>query len=759
MAWEAATWGTGITGGLLVASLALWVRATRDVEAYIAEPPPSVPATVWSAPMQVRAHQGASVSGLAGDLLAAGYERVDHVDGTNQFSVDAGRFDIWTGAAAGAGWRVEEARGTVLISDGYVVQTTPGSLTLRPTVLATVGDLDERRDQVSLGGLSEWMEPALLAMEDSRFRDHAGIDPIGISRAVARNLIGGGHMEGGSTLTQQLAKNLFLTSERRLQRKVREAFFAAALESQLNKDELLELYLGEVYLGQVGGLPIHGVQQAARAWFGVSAQRLTLGQAATIAGVISAPNAYSPTRHPDRARQRRDIVLARMVKVGAINDAQATAARSADLVVEGELPGTVRRAPWAVDAAIDRVESELGNGSFASGGYRIHTTIQPQLQRAAELAVREGMAELDAEYPKASGAEVALVALRASDGAVVAMVGSRSYRVSPFNRATDAWRQPGSTVKPLTMLAAFNEEYALTPISRLPDEPVEIEVGPGDVWRPQNYDGKYLGEVTIREAIESSRNIPAWHLADRVGMSDLETHYERLGLTRASARPSSSLGAFESTPLEMAGAYTVFPGGGTAHRPRLVSGLSDGQNRTVATWDPEPITVASARAAALSVAILEGVITDGTGARAANYGVSGRAGGKTGTTDGYRDAWFVGFTTELVVAVWVGRDRDGSIGLSGSRAALPTWARFVASSGDHSGATFNAPDGLVFSEVCASSHQMARDTCESTYTEAFFDGAVPTDKCDEHAAGVADAIGGLFGFGRKKRTARDPADD
>ncbi len=496
-----------------------------------------------------------------------------------------------------------------------------------------------------------------------------------------------------------------------------------------------------MYLGQAGGVPVYGVEEAARAWFGVSAKSLSLGQAATIAGVISSPNAYSPLKHPDVARTRRDLALDRMVAVGAITADDAATAKKVDLVIDGVLPGAVRRAPWAVDEAVAYAEQALGDGVLATGGYSVYTTIQPLDQRAAERSVRDGMAEVDTAFPKAKGAEAALISLK-RDGSVVALVGGRDYAKSPFDRATDAWREVGSTAKPLVLLAAFDGDPTLTPLSRVWDSPIAREVD-GKTWNPQNYDGVYHGEVTVRTAIEASYNIPAIRLSEMVGLPGTQKFLRSAGLDRATNWPSVALGAFAATPWEMASAYTAFPGGGTTHPAYLVRGISDATGKDVLVIEPESASIASARATALAVSILEGVITDGTGARAREYGVSGPVGAKTGTTNDYRDAWMIGFTPEIVTAVWVGRDRDGLLGLSGSRAALPTWARYMVATGPVRG-DFKLPAGVVTAAVCPQSEMPARDACPMRYNEVFPAGAVPGKACDVHGGGVIAAIGGLL---------------
>ncbi|MEQ1507073.1 MAG: PBP1A family penicillin-binding protein [Myxococcota bacterium] len=756
---ELATVALGLVVGLGIASAMIWGRARHDVESYLANPPRPIPSIVWSAPIEVHPGMRASLAALTGDLLAAGFDRVEQVDqvaapedpgadpaSAGVFAVGDDRITVWSAPYAtptgdgpgGAAW--------IEVRDGKVSATSDRKgLRLHPTVLGTLGDPETERIPVRLAELSPFVEPALLAMEDSRFRSHHGVDPIGIGRALVANLFGQ-DVQGGSTLTQQLAKNLFLTRDRTLKRKVREVFFAAALEHELDKDELLELYLSEIYLGQMGGLPLYGVEAAARGWFGVSAARLELHQAAMIVGAIPAPNLWSPVRNPEAALERRNLVLDKMLRDGAIDQAQRDAAVGRALELKGLEPSRIRKAPYAVDAAVDKAEEALGEGSLAARGYMVYTGIQPLLQRAAEDAIAQGMTELDAEYPKAAGAQVALVAVRIDDGTVVAMVGGRSYAQSAFNRARDADRQAGSTVKPLTMLAAF-DAGDVNPATRLEDQPISRSVD-GVTWTPKNYDNKFLGEVSVREAIEGSRNIPAIHLAETVGMGPLQRFYRQAGMSQATHLPSAALGSFAVTPIEMAGAYSAF-GHGIAYRPRVLIAITDATGHPVLELPPEGYPIASEQAAALAVHVLQGVIESGTASRASRYGVGAPAAGKTGTTDDYRDAWFVGLTPELAVAVWVGQD-EGILGLSGSRAALPTWARFVEASGTNRG-TMPRPGGIVELAVCSESGMIARDACPSTFDEWFVDGHVPEDKCDVHGGPVIRP-GRLFGrlFGRHR---------
>lgn len=727
----------GLALGAAVVVGVLYRAALLDVDRVVAGPVWTSSGRVLSGPQVVWNGLAYTAEALAADLVAAGYVRVNKVGKPGDFQVSDDAVMVDVPPAKGQGWSATEGEVLVTFREGRVSSVSPkGRATFAPAELAAVrGEQNETRHKVPLAEIPDHVVHAVLAMEDSRFYDHEGVDPIGIARAFAVNVIRGDTVQGGSTLTQQLAKNLFLSSDRTIQRKAREALLALALERRLSKNEVLELYLNGVYLGQADGASVYGVDQAARAFFGKPVGRLEVGEAATLGGIISAPNRYNPLQHPDKARERRDIALGRMVDVGWLDRAKAEAEKKKALVTSPAVTG--RSAPWAVDAAVLALEDTLGPDSVAARGVTITTTIQPALQRLAERVVRESLGELDKAHPKARGAEMALVAVRASDGAVVAMVGGRDYAKSPYNRALAGRRQVGSTVKPLTALFAFEEDPSLSPATLLDDSPID-RVEDGKPWHPKNYDGTFLGPITLRHALAQSRNIPAVLLSERVGMKELEKRWKNLGLSGATSWKSSALGGFDATPVELAGAYTPLPTGGLWRRPLLVRHAADEHGEVL--WTEEPVTArrASARAAWLTSTVLEDVVRTGTGKAAASYGATGAVAGKTGTTDDARDAWFAGYSRDLVVVVWVGFDKGRDLGLTGGQAALPAWARFMAGTGTLSG-SFQPPADVERATVCAESGQPARPACPLTLEEWFSRGHVPTEACAKHAGPVQAA--------------------
>ncbi len=738
----------GVTLGGAVVSAALYQQAVKDVDARLAGPVWADAGVVRSGPLEIWRGMVLTPEELASDLSAAGYARVRDPSAAGDFAVGPNDVYINVPAARIPGWTIPAAEVHVAFSDGRVRAVSPTrSVRLAPVELASLRGVDnESRRPISLDALPPHVVQAVLAMEDARFYEHEGLDPIGIARAIVSNVVHEGPMQGGSTLTQQLVKNLFLTSERTMTRKAREALLSIAIEQTRSKDEILELYLNEVYFGQAAGASVCGVDQAARVFFGKPAARLEIGEAAVLAGIVSAPNRYSPLKHPERAEERRNIALSRMAEVGAISRAQADALAAVPLDVHSSVGN--RRAPWFVDAAVESVEAEFGEGSVAARGLVVHTTLNPILQRLAERAVAEGAAELDATHTKSKSAEIVLVAVRVSDGAVVAMVGGRDYVSSQFNRAIHGRRQLGSTIKPFTYLALFDADPTLSPVSQVDDQPLTRTVS-GKTWAPKNYDGTYKGWITYRQALASSRNIPAVLLSEEVGMARLQRFWTGLGLSGASAMPSAALGAFGATPIEVAAAYSVFPGHGQAAPAHLVRGVIDEQGKDKWPSPKAPVSHTSARAAFLATRLLEAVVQEGTAKKAAKFGVSEGIGGKTGTTDNERDAWFAGFSDDLAVAVWVGFDKGKNVGLTGSEAALPTWARFMSWSGTVDGVPFPPVDGVVQMTFCAEDHLPAGDSgCSPSYSE-YVSASSPPDVPNRSGDDMPDPIG-LLGraFGR-----------
>ena len=608
------------------------------------------------------------------------------------------------------------------------------------TALTTEGR--EKRRDVPLTAIAPRMIQAVVAIEDHRFYDHPGIDVIGTTRAVFTNLFGRKqYSSGGSTITQQLVRNTFLSSmwgldkarEKGPRRKFTEWLMSLALERRLPKDKVLELYLNDVPLGQRGSFAIHGVPEAARLFFGKDVSNLSLVEAATIAGVIQAPSRLSPFTNPERAKERRNLVLRAMAENGFIpqDDAERASREPVQIVaraLESEAPHFV-----------DYLTQELQDRSKASGAVDVYSTLDLHLQRLAQDAVRDGLTRVDAILArrKPRFPQAALIAIDPRTGEILAMVGGRSYNQSQYNRAVSSKRQPGSTFKPFVYLAAFERAEAdgrtdITPATIVVDEPTTFTFE-GQEWTPSNYDNEYDGPITLRRALAHSRNVATIKVAESTGFDNVAAFWRKFGIGMPKGYPSISLGVFEATPFEMATAYTVFPNGGTIRPLRAINRIvGAGKDLPIETLPPK--TVARKDTTFLVVNMMRSVLNEGTAAAARGNGFTLDAAGKTGTTNDLRDAWFVGFTPEMLTVVWVGLDDNNILGLSGAQAALPIWTQFMARAlAGHANQAFDVPEGIVFVDIDKDTGKLATPACPKVFRESFRAGTEPTELCPVHA--------------------------
>ncbi|MFN8642018.1 MAG: PBP1A family penicillin-binding protein [Candidatus Binatia bacterium] len=616
------------------------------------------------------------------------------------------------------------------------------SLSLEPEVVSGLFDTTwEARREIHLDALPALLPRAVIAVEDRRFYDHHGVDPIGVLRAALTNVRSGAVVQGGSTLTQQLIKNFFLSEERTLHRKVVEAAMALLAERRYAKNEILEAYLNEIYLGQNGIQGVFGVWEASRFYFARPPEELTVGEIALLAGMIRAPNLYSPFRSPERARARRDVVLGLLRDDGAIDEPQYRAALAEPL--RTALPATVANAaPYFVDFLRDELAGAYAPDLLTTRGLAISTSLDVGLQQAAVAAVRNGLDELERRHPALAAdpnrsVQAALVALRPQTGGVVAMVGGRDYATSQFNRVTQARRQPGSVFKPIVFLAAYERAQRdgepLTARSELLDAPFEWAYD-GQTWRPANYGNRYLGAVSARTALEQSLNAATARLAERTGLAAILDTARAIGIASPlPAVPSVVLGAGEEPPFEVAQAYAVLANQGLRAEARAITKVVDRQGQVV---ERHPLTVeraVSPESAFLVTYLMKGVLDRGTGHAARQYGFTRPAAGKTGTTNDGRDAWFAGFTPDLVAVVWVGFDDDAPLGLTGAEAALPIWAGFMRRATAASPpADFVPPAGVALVRIDPYTGGIATAQCPDTLVEAFPRGREPTAPCPAH---------------------------
>ncbi|MGH9258192.1 MAG: transglycosylase domain-containing protein [Vicinamibacterales bacterium] len=614
---------------------------------------------------------------------------------------------VWTGRHAWAIYRLNRGVGDTVFYDADN----------RPWFR-----LDEQRRDVRLEQISTYFKDAVIAVEDHRYYLHPGIDPIALGRAAYYNLQSADGTQGGSTITQQLARTLFLSNARTYVRKLEEAVLAVMLEIALSKREILELYLNRVYLGA----GIYGIEAMSQKMLGKPASALTLDEAALVAGIIRAPASYSPWTRLDAARRRSLVVLRRMREEGKITVEQEQGARAAGLRIQPPPVATSARHGYAKEYL--RQQFRDVHGTDNPPDWKVHTTFVPALQDAAEAAVRDGLRRLGSK-----GLQAALVAMDPQTGDLLAMIGGSDFAVTPFNRAVRSPRQPGSAFKPFVYAAAL--ERGLSPVSTIAGlQQVAIDA-PSGVWIPRDERVAGRDEMTLRAALLESSNAAAVLLQQQVGSGQVLRLVRDLGVREQPDVPSLALGSGLVTPLELTAAYAVFPTLGYRVRPRGIVSVQAAAGDTVHQVHIERERILPEPIAFQMVSMLQDVVDRGTGAGARRYGVRGPVGGKTGSTNDYRDAWFVGFSSSVVAGVWVGFDQPETIreGGSGALVALPIWSDFMRRVGRYRPAEpFTPPPDLHPEELCLLSYQRAVEGCPS-YIEYFKTGdEIPARLCPIH---------------------------
>jgi penicillin-binding protein 1B len=585
-------------------------------------------------------------------------------------------------------------------------------------------------EPVTLDSVPDHVAHAFLAAEDARFRRHFGIDPVGMIRALVANLRSGGIEQGGSTINQQLIKTMFLTQERTYRRKIVEMVLAVALDARMSKDEILEAYLNEVYLGHQRGRAIRGVHEGARLFFNKDPSRLTAAEAALMAAIVPAPNRFTPEKRPELARTRRDRVLERMRERGWLDEpGYETSVAARARFRAGAFPESPYR--HYVSALRRELAQRVGEREASRPGLTIVAEIDPEMQKAAETAVRTELRRLRARYSWLRNGddalEVALVALDPATGGIRAIIGGADPGNTNFDRTVSMRRQPGSTFKTFAYLAAV-ESKKITPATLLLDSPLQVEQGRDRVWEPQNYDQKFRGRVTVREAFEKSLNVPAVRIGQRIGARSVVRTATRVGFTSPiPAVPAVPLGVAEVGVRELAAAYTIFPTLGERVEPYLVAEVRSRAGETLFRHQDRPERVVSPAAAYVVHSLLRGVVRRGTANRLKRYGLA-HAAGKTGTTSDYRDAWFVGYTPEVVAAVWIGFDRGKPLRLSSSESALPIWGSFMSGFTTKKG-EIDPPEGVIFRSVDPESGYVWAEGCPGPFREVFLSGTAPTREC------------------------------
>ena len=591
----------------------------------------------------------------------------------------------------------------------------------------------EKRELVPMDKVPIVLREAIIAAEDANFYHHEGLDFFGILRALVKNIRAGEIVQGGSTITQQVVKSLLLTPERSLKRKIREAILAYRLERSLSKDEILYLYLNQIYFGHGA----YGVQTASKNYFGHGVDDVGLAKAALLAGLPQAPSRYSPAKHPERARQRQIYVLDQMVNEGMITTEERDKSLEERIEVLPLQDLNLQIAPYFMDYVREHLLRLYGKDATFCGGLNVYTTLRRDEQKTAQEAVRFGIEQYRKRHAdeesegSATPPQGALISMDLPEGTVRAMVGGGDYRVSQFNRAIHAKRQPGSAIKPFIYAAALDKGY--TPASIVVDSPIVFhDPVLEEKWKPKNYSRRFVGPTTLRDALTHSRNVVTIKVLKDIGITYAIRYVKHLGV-RSPLSPdlSLALGSSESTLLEMVTAYTVFACQGARPVPLFIHKITDSEGNILEEHQPASQEVLRPQTAFLMTSLMQGVIQEGTGRAVRSLGIP--CAGKTGTTNDFRDAWFIGYTPDKIVGVWIGYDQPQSLGEreSGGRVAAPVWLHYMKGvSGDRVGKPFPVPPGIVFAKVDTRTGLLANPRSEKTRLECFLEGTEPRESAE-----------------------------
>jgi penicillin-binding protein 1B len=730
-------------------------------------------AKIYAQPREVRLGQKADPKEVANYLRHAGYteegEQGKSKFGTYRILKDA--VEIKPGSesyynAEGAVIRTSQGKVDKIASLG-----DGGDLTayeLEPQLVTGLFDSQQRskRRLVKYDDIPKVMVDAVTSIEDRRFFYHSGVNYWRLMEAALVDLREGGNRQGGSTITMQVARGFFLSPEKKFKRKLTEILISIELEQRFSKKQIFELYANQVDMGQRGSFTITGFGEAANAYFGKDLKDITLPEAALLAGLVQRPSYLSPYRHPERAVERRNLVLEAMVETGAITRAQADAAKATPLKLA---PQNVEAsdAPYFVDLIREQLVAKYGEDELNHEGYRVYTTIDPPLQKVAADAVDTGLKEADTAIKKlrtrrvkvgkkyetkvlpGPQAQVALVALDPHTGEVLALVGGRNYGFSQLNHAV-AKRPTGSIFKPFVYAAAINnaitnDQPVFTPATLVDDSPTAFING-DDVYTPRNFEEKYYGQVTAQKALDLSLNNATVKVAEMVGYDKVAALAKAAGIISVKATPAMALGSYDATPMEMASAYTVFTNGGQRITPIMLNSVRDPNGDVVDNFQPQKAQVLDSRVAYVITKMLEGVINSGTAVGVRARGFTAPAAGKTGSS---HDAWFAGYTSNLLCVVWVGFDDYSDVKLTGAALALPIWTEFMKKATnlpEYSDVKpFSPPPGVVEMTLDKATNHIATSACPDDYTAAFIDGTQPTQTCEQTASGGGNFFQRLLG--------------
>ncbi len=746
---------------LVVGFFSYWyVKYDRVIEQKFRDPLYTNSAKIYAGPQVVRVGSSFTIHDMAGDLRHAGYTEKDGESRLGTYHVRGNSLEVLPGPES---YHSPEPA-TITVADGKVskiLSRSSGELAayeLEPQLVTSLFDAEQRskRSLVKYDDIPNVMVQAVVSIEDRRFFQHGGVNFMRLAEAAWIDFTHQRHQQGGSTITMQLSRAIFLSPEKTFKRKLIEMLIAVQMEQKFSKQQIFEFYANRVDLGQRGSFTISGLAEGARAYFNKDLKDVTLPEAALLAGLIQAPSFLSPYRHPERALERRNTVIEAMVDTRAITREQADKAKATKLTLA---PPNVEAsdAPYYVDMVRDVVIGKLNERELNDQSYRIYTALDPDLQRAAAQAVETGIKLVDEQITKlrtkrvkvgkkkyettvtpGPQAQVALVAMDPHTGEIKALVGGRNYGMSQLNHAL-AKRPTGSIFKPFVYAAAVNTALdgstaVLTPASTVPDEPSTFSYG-DQIYEPRNYKEEYHGDVTLRYALAMSLNNATVKLAEEVGYDKVADLARNAGIASVKATPAMALGAYDATPVDMTAAYTAFANGGLRLSPILVNSVRNAQGDVVVNFATDRKQVLDPRVAYIMTNMMEGVMNYGTAYVVRQRGYTGPGAGKTGTS---HDGWFAGYTSNLLCIIWVGFDDYSDIRLSGAQTAAPIWAEFMKRAitlPQYADVRpFSQPQGVVDVQLDKVTNRLATPSCPDTYTIAFVAGTEPHDTCDQSGA-------------------------
>jgi penicillin-binding protein 1B len=736
-----------------------WISFGRMIDLRLSGHIQQTTARIYAAPQRIYTGEPLSLADMANHLQRAGYSELD-VSGTpGRYILHGNEIEIRPSSESYFGTKnrlVVDFSGAEIqkirsMDNGAAVD----SAEVEPELLTALFDSSrEKRRAISYNDIPKILRDAVLSVEDRRFFEHPGFDPIRILGAAWADLRHGARVQGGSTISMQVARSFFFSTDRTWRRKVAETVVALELEHRFNKQQIFELYANEIYLGNRGSFAIHGFGEASLAYFNKDLREVTLPEAAFLAGIIHAPNRYSTSeRRPDRAIEARDRALLAMTENGAITPVQATGAKKTPLqIVAGGLEGST--APYFVDMVKDHLLDQFSESDLLSQSFRVYTTLDPELQRVASDAVDLGAKSIDLQLAKryarwkkegqpAPQAQIAMVVLDPHSGEIKALIGGRDYGESQLNHIL-ARRQPGSAFKPFVYAAAFEGAVdgvkpIVTPATTVMDEPTTFDFD-GKEYTPNNYGEKFHGQVTLREALTFSLNVATVKVAELVGYTRVTDMAHQFGLDPTiQPTPSVALGAYEMTPLEVATGYTILANEGVRTEPMFIRNVVNADGESLEQNAIRSRRALDPRVAYLVTSMLEDVIDHGTGATVRARGFTAPAAGKTGTS---RDGWFAGYTSNLLAIVWVGFDDNRDLGLSGANAPAPIWADFmkraVTLPAYRDVKPFEMPEGVTKVTIDPESLALATPECPVTREEVYIHGTEPTEFCPLHGGHMAN---------------------